>query len=63
MYLLGAVAYAGAALSFGHPWSLALLPVVLLVTHYGVVLREEVLLEERFGGAYRLYKGRVRRWL
>ena len=62
MYLFGSTAYAGAALFLVHPWSLALLPAVLLATHYGVVRREESFLEAHFGEAYRQYKGHVRRW-
>lgn len=63
MYLFGATAYAGAAVYLVHPWSLALLPLVLVATHVGVVLREEAQLEERFGEPYRRYRSRVRRWL
>lgn len=63
MYLFGSIAYAGAALTFVHPWSLALLPVVVALTHYGVVLREEEFLDRHFGAAYADYKRRVPRWL
>lgn len=62
MYLFGAVAYAGLSLLLLVPWSLALLVVVVLVTHHGVVLREEAFLERRFGDAYRRYQARVPRW-
>jgi protein-S-isoprenylcysteine O-methyltransferase Ste14 len=63
MYLFGATAYAGLALLLAQWWSLALLPVVLVVTHYGVVLREEAFLARRFGSTYDRYRLRVRRWL
>jgi len=63
MYLFGSVAYAGLALLIFEPWSLLLLPLVLVLTHFGVVLREEAFLERRFGDAYRAYTHRVRRWL
>jgi protein-S-isoprenylcysteine O-methyltransferase Ste14 len=63
MYLFGAVAYAGLALLLLEPWSLALLPLVMVVLHRGVVLREEAFLERRFGDSYRQYKASVRRWL
>lgn len=63
MYLFGSVAYAGLSLLLFEPWSLLLLPVVVVVTHFGVVLREEAFLEQRFGDVYREYKRRVRRWL
>jgi len=46
MYLFGSIAYAGLACLLLQPWSLALLPLVLAVTHYGVVVREEALLEQ-----------------
>jgi protein-S-isoprenylcysteine O-methyltransferase Ste14 len=63
MYLFGSVAYAGLAMLLIEPWSLALLPVVVAVTHYGVVLREETFLERRFGETYKEYKAGVPRWL
>jgi protein-S-isoprenylcysteine O-methyltransferase Ste14 len=34
-----------------------------LVIRYGVVAREEVYLERKFGDVYRAYHSRVRRWL
>jgi len=36
---------------------------LVLVLHYGVILREERYLERKFGAAYISYKARVRRWL
>jgi protein-S-isoprenylcysteine O-methyltransferase Ste14 len=39
-----------------------MLPLIVLI-RYGVVAREEVYLERRFGDAYRDYTRRVRRWL
>lgn len=63
MYLFGALGYAGAAVLFQHPWSLALLPFVQIAIHFGVVRREEDYLEGKFGDAYRRYKARVPRWI
>ena len=63
MYLFGSIAYCGLALLLNELWALALLPVVVAVTHYGVVLKEEAFLERRFGNTYRQYRTRVRRWL
>jgi protein-S-isoprenylcysteine O-methyltransferase Ste14 len=34
----------------------------LVVLHYGVILREERYLEEKFSDQYRQYKNNVRRW-
>jgi protein-S-isoprenylcysteine O-methyltransferase Ste14 len=62
MYVFGSVWYAGLALLLVVPWSLALLAPVVVVTHFGVVLREEEYLERRFGDAYRTYKARVPRY-
>ena len=63
MYLFGATAYAGLALLLVQPWSLALLPAVVAVTHYGIVLPEEAYLRRKFGNAYSQYQARVPRWL
>lgn len=62
MYVFGSIWYAGLALLLLELWSLALLAAVVVVTHYGVVLREEEYLERRFGDAYRRYKARVPRY-
>lgn len=63
MYLFGSVAYLGLALLLVQLWCVALLPIALLLTHFGVVLMEERFLEAHFGADYLLYKARVRRWL
>lgn len=44
-------------------WILTLTLPLAIIIRYGVVAREEAYLERRFGGAYRDYKTRVRRWL
>lgn len=62
MYVFGSVWYAGLSLLLLQPWSLALLPVVLIATHYAVVLKEEMFLERHFGDVYRRYKARVPRY-
>jgi protein-S-isoprenylcysteine O-methyltransferase Ste14 len=55
--------YEGIGVAAGSPWALILtLPLAITIRH-GVVAREEAYLERRFGGAYRAYKARVRRWL
>ncbi len=63
MYLFGSIAYAGLALVLLQPLSLALLPFVFVITHVGVVRREEEYLARRFGDAYSDYKKRVPRWV
>jgi protein-S-isoprenylcysteine O-methyltransferase Ste14 len=50
-------------LLFDNGWILLVLIPVLLVMHYGVILREEAYLERKFGEEYARYKASVRRWL
>ncbi len=55
--------YVGIGVAAHSTWVLVLtLPLAILI-RYGVVAREEVYLEQRFGDAYLDYKRRVRRWL
>jgi len=44
-------------------WPLTLAPAVWAILRFGVIRQEERHLEERFGESYRLYRGRVGRWL
>ena len=55
--------YVGVAILLNTAWPLLLLPLVLLVMHRGVILREERYLEQKFGDEYIDYKMRVRRWI
>lgn len=63
MYTGFAVAYLGGALLLGSWWPLVALPFVLFAIRRMVIDREERYLTERFGGTYREYCTRVRRWL
>lgn len=63
IYLADTLTYLGAALLCGSAWPLLLLPLALAVVQKGVIAREEVYLERKFGEEYRQYKARVRRWL
>ena len=58
--LLGLI---GLALAFNTLWLLFTLVPFALVIRYGVIAREEVYLERKFGDVYRSYRVRVRRWL
>jgi len=62
-YISLAAFQAGLGLLLDNPWIVGLLLPVLVVMHYGVVLREEEYLERKFGEEYLAYKRRVRRWL
>ena len=63
IYLGLFLVYGGIGIAAGSGWILILTLPVAITLHYGVVRREEVYLERRFGDAYRDYKARVRRWL
>src|SRR5436190_17645931 len=62
-YLGMALGDAGVAILSGGLWVLALLVPTLLVIDRGVIRREELYLERRFGEAYLRYRARTRRWL
>jgi protein-S-isoprenylcysteine O-methyltransferase Ste14 len=63
MYLGWVLVYLGAAILANALWPLLVLPIVVIVVRRRVIAREEAYLERRFGGAYRAYRARVRRWL
>jgi protein-S-isoprenylcysteine O-methyltransferase Ste14 len=63
IYLAMILIYLGLSCFFNSIWFLPFLPIVLLVIHYGVILREEKYLEGEFGEEYLDYKRRVRRWI
>lgn len=63
IYIGFALAYFGLAVMLTSMWVLLLLIPVLFILQRGVVEREEIYLERRFGDAYRKYKSRVPRWL
>jgi len=61
-YQGGSLALLGLALMLGSDWIVLLMVPALLLLHYGVVLREERYLEQKFGEAYRRYKEAVPRY-
>ena len=63
LYLGGTGVLLGLSLCLGTWWGIVILAPVLLVLHYGIVLREEHYLERKFGHAYLGYKRSVRRYL
>jgi protein-S-isoprenylcysteine O-methyltransferase Ste14 len=63
IYLGLFLVYIGIVIAVGSPWALILTLPLAVTIRYGVVAREEAYLEQRFSGAYRDYKARVRRWL
>ena len=63
IYLGMLLSLIGLAIAFNNLWLLTMLVPFALVLRYGVVAREEVYLERKFGDVYRGYRSRVRRWL
>jgi protein-S-isoprenylcysteine O-methyltransferase Ste14 len=51
------------SLAFDSLWFLIALVPMYVVIRYGVIAREELYLERKFGGQYLDYKAKVRRWL
>ena len=63
LYLALILLYTSIGLALQSPAFLVFLLPMVLVLHFGVVLREERYLDAKFGDVYRGYKARVRRWL
>ena len=63
LYLGVTLIYCGLTLVTNTWWGFVLLAPVLLLIHFGVVVREERYLERKFGDSYRQYRARVRRYL
>jgi protein-S-isoprenylcysteine O-methyltransferase Ste14 len=63
LYLSLTLLYIGVSLLFSAIWALLLLLPLLVVVQVGVIQREEVYLERKFGEEYLRYKAQVRRWI
>ncbi|HYM30292.1 MAG TPA: isoprenylcysteine carboxylmethyltransferase family protein [Candidatus Cybelea sp.] len=63
LYVSMTLIYAGIAFAADSAWIAGLLVPVLFVIRYGVIAREELYLERKFGATYLDYKSRVRRWI
>ena len=62
LYLSLTILFAGLSLVVNTLWGFIALVPVLVVLHFGVILREERYLEAKFGESYRQYRSQVRRW-
>jgi protein-S-isoprenylcysteine O-methyltransferase Ste14 len=62
VYLGGLIAIFGLALMLHSDWMMILIVPAFLLLHYGVVLREELYLEKKFGAPYLAYKQSVPRY-
>ena len=63
IYLAMVILLAGLALFINSLWILLMIPAFVIVMQKGVIEREELYLEKKFGCEYLNYKNRVRRWL
>ncbi|WP_119300726.1 methyltransferase family protein [Dongia deserti] len=63
IYLGMFLIYGGIGVAAQSSWVLMITLPLAITIRFGVVAREEMYLERRFGDAYRDYKSRVRRWL
>jgi protein-S-isoprenylcysteine O-methyltransferase Ste14 len=62
MYVGGGLLLLGIAIGYALDWVLLFLALSQPIVHYGIILREERYLEEKFGDEYRHYKERVPRY-
>lgn len=62
MYVGLAFLVAGIGIALASDWTLVMLVAAALLIHFGVVKREELYLEAKFGDAYRHYKSQVPRY-
>jgi len=63
LYLSLLLFYLGLAALFNSLWIVVLVVPLLAVMQRGVIAREEIYLERKFGDEYRQYKACVRRWI
>jgi protein-S-isoprenylcysteine O-methyltransferase Ste14 len=63
LYVALTLFYLGLTLALDAWWGIVVLVPLIIIMHYGVVLREERYLEQKFGEAYRQYRSSVRRYL
>jgi protein-S-isoprenylcysteine O-methyltransferase Ste14 len=63
MYLSLVILFVGVAFLINSIYLLGITPVLVVILHFGVIIKEEKLLEHYFGDAYLQYKKQVRRWL
>jgi protein-S-isoprenylcysteine O-methyltransferase Ste14 len=63
IYVGMVLGYTGLSFLADSVLSIAALPLVIAVIHYGVIRREEHYLDVKFGQHYRDYRAKVRRWI
>jgi protein-S-isoprenylcysteine O-methyltransferase Ste14 len=63
LYVSLTLLYLGLTFAFNTWWGIVGLVPLLIVMHYGVIVREEHYLEQKFGETYRQYRSTVRRYI
>lgn len=63
LYVSLTLLYLGLTMAVNTWWGVVLLVPLLVVLHFGIVLREERYLDRKFGDSYRAYRSRVRRYV
>ena len=63
LYMALTLLFLGLSLVVDTWWGIVLLFPHLIIMHWGVILREERYLDQKFGASYRQYCSRVRRYL
>jgi protein-S-isoprenylcysteine O-methyltransferase Ste14 len=63
LYVSLTLLYLGLTSAFNTWWGIVVLVPLIIVMHYGVVVREERYLEQKFGETYRQYRSTVRRYI
>ena len=63
MYLAAILSYLAAAIAVDSIMAMVFLAPLFIFLPYGVIVREERYLEEKFGDKYLAYKQKVRRWI
>jgi protein-S-isoprenylcysteine O-methyltransferase Ste14 len=62
LYMALTLIFLGLSLVVNTWWGIVLLFPVLIIMHWGVVLREERYLDQKFGASYQEYRSKVRRY-
>lgn len=63
MYIAFFLIYIGLTFALNSLWPFIFIPFIFWFLYKGVVLREEMYMEGKFGDQYRMYKKAVGRWL
>ena len=62
LYMSLTLLFLGLSLVVNTWWGIVLLFPVLIIMHWGVILREERYLDQKFGASYQEYRSKVRRY-